>query len=433
MAASTLPQSIAEIRELLRSRSTSALELTQLTIESLLAAEPDLNAFITIADELAYLQAREVDRALAGTGDPPPLAGVPVAVKDNFLTTGVPTTYGSSILRDHSPVGDADVVARLRDAGAILVGKTNMNEFAWGLDPAVGRVNNPFDPSLTAGGSSGGSVAAVASGNLVAAIGTDSGGSVRMPAAFCRVVGVKPTHGLVPSAGKLPGCWSLSDAGPITRSTQDAITLLDCLAPAKLIADPIPNTPKLATLSGSLELCQKPVADAMRSGLDAMRAAGCSVEEIALDFEGVHELWFSIFAAESALCLLPFLGDRLAAVSPDVRDLLAAGHSITLDQYVRAQELRRSLSKVFDDVLARFDALVTPTVPSPPSSAELTDEDDAYYGDMRWTILSNLSEHPAISIPLPGRALAGVQLIGRRGGDANLLALAGRVERSFFD
>ena len=123
---------------------------------------------------------------------------MPIAVKDNFLTTGAPTTYGSSILREHSPVGDADVVARLRDAGAILVGKTNMNEFAWGLDPAVGRVNNPFDPSLTAGGSSGGSVAAVASGNLVAAIGTDSGGSVRMPAAFCRVVGVKPTHGLVP-------------------------------------------------------------------------------------------------------------------------------------------------------------------------------------------------------------------------------------------
>jgi aspartyl-tRNA(Asn)/glutamyl-tRNA(Gln) amidotransferase subunit A len=421
--------SIRELGRRLRARDVTAVELTRLAVDEIEEREPELNAFTTVLQEPAIAQARRVDEALARGEDPGPLAGIPVAVKDTFLVPGVPTTGGSSLFRDNTAVGEADVVARLRLAGAVLVGKTNMNEFGWGLDPRVGRVNNPLDTRLTAGGSSGGSAAAVASGSLAFAIGTDSGGSVRMPAAFCALVGLKPTHGLVPSGGKLPGCWSLNDSGPIARSVEDIRAVLSCLAATTSAANPPTPRPILGVLSGAVDACRPPVAGAVRRSLNALDDHDWNSTDVDLDLGGAHEAWMTTFAAETAQTLAPFLGARAADVSADLRDLLAVGAGITAAEYVEAQAYRSSLTAAFDAALRTVEAVVTPTVPSPPEEDDPDAEAEEYFGDMRWTILSNLTGHPAVTIPIPALPVpAGLQLIGRRGSDDALLVLAQRLE-----
>jgi aspartyl-tRNA(Asn)/glutamyl-tRNA(Gln) amidotransferase subunit A len=420
--------SIRELGRRLRARDVTAVELTRLTVDEIEEREPELNAFTTLLREPAIAQARRVDEALARGEDPGPLAGIPVAVKDTFLVPGVPTTGGSSLFRDNTAVAEADVVARLRLAGAVLVGKTNMNEFGWGLDPRVGRVNNPLDTRLTAGGSSGGSAAAVASGALAFAIGTDSGGSVRMPAAFCGVVGLKPTHGIVPSGGKLPGCWSLTDSGPVARSIEDVRAVMSCLASTTSAASASTHRPSVGVLSGVVDACRPPVAGAVRRALNALDR-DWRTTEVDLDLGGAHEAWMTTFAAETAQTLAPFLGPRAADVSADLRDLLAMGAGVTAAAYVEAQEYRCRLTAAFEAALRTVEAVVTPTVPSPPAEEDPDAEDEEYFGDMRWTILSNLTGHPAVTIPISTLpAPAGLQLIGRRGSDEALLALAKRLE-----
>jgi aspartyl-tRNA(Asn)/glutamyl-tRNA(Gln) amidotransferase subunit A len=422
-------RSIRELGVRLRARELTAVELTRLAVDEIEEREAELNAFTTVLREPAIAQARRVDEALARGEVPGPLAGIPVAVKDTFLVPGVPTTGGSSLFRDNTAVGEADVVARLRLAGAVLVGKTNMNEFGWGLDPRVGRVNNPLDTRLTAGGSSGGSAAAVASGALAFAIGTDSGGSVRMPAAFCGLVGLKPTHGIVPSGGKLPGCWSLTDSGPIARSVEDVRAVLSCLASTTTSASAPTHRPTVGVLSGVVDACRPPVAGAVRRALDALDDHDWDTTEVDLDLGGAHEAWMTTFAAETAQTLAPFLGPRTADVSADVRDLLAMGAGVTAAAYVEAQAYRSRLTAAFDAALRTVETVVTPTVPSPPAEEDPDAEDEEYFGDMRWTIVSNLTGHPAVTIPISTLPVpAGLQLIGRRGSDEALLALAKRLE-----
>ena len=421
--------SIRELGRRLRARDLTAVELTRLAVDEIEEREPELNAFTTVLREPAIAQARQVDEALARGEDPGPLAGVPVAVKDALLVPGVTTTGGSSLLRDTAAVGEADVVARLRLAGAVLVGKTNMNEFGWGLDPLMGRVNNPLDTRLTAGGSSGGSAAAVASGSLAFAIGIDSGGSIRMPAAFCGLVGLKPTHGIVPSGGTLPGCWSLTDAGPIARSVEDIRAVLSCLASTTSAKNPTARRPTLGVLSGAVDACRPPVAGAIRAALNALDDRDWNTTELDLDLGGAHEAWLTTFAAETAQTLAPFLGRRAADVSPDLRELLALGAAVTAAAYVEAQAYRSGLTAAFDAALRTVDAVVAPTVPSPPGKDDPDAEAEEYFGDMRWTIPSNLTGHPAVTIPVQMLPVpAGLQLIGRRGGDEALLGLAKRLE-----
>jgi aspartyl-tRNA(Asn)/glutamyl-tRNA(Gln) amidotransferase subunit A len=424
------PRSIQEIAALLRSGAATAVELAEATLERIEAFEPALNAFLTVTRTLALEQAAAVDDLLAAGVDLGPLMGVPIAVKDTFATRGVPTTGGSSTLARYVPRTDADVVVRLRAAGVVLVGKTNMNEFGWGLDPRLGRVNNPLDPSRTAGGSSGGSAAAVGSSNIVAAVGTDSGGSIRIPAAFCAVVGFKPSHGRVPDSGMLPGCWSLTDAGPIAHSAADAAAVFGCLARApeekqSCVCDP----PTLGVLEDWIQECRPEIASALDCALTRLAQEGWRLIPVRLDLSGTHAAWMLTFLTETATALAPFLGERLADTSAEVRWAVNTGLTVPAHAYLRAGHFREQLRARVDKALGDVDALVAPTASAPPTADEPPPRDEAYYADMRFTVPFNLTGHPAVS--LPARAAvepAGLQLIGRLGDDERLLALAARLE-----
>ena len=223
--------SVADVAAAVRAGEVSALAVTERALAAAHATQDTVNAFITITGDLARAQAEAVDAAVAAGRDPGPLAGVPVAVKDLFDVAGVPTTAGSRALAGNVAHADADAVARLLGAGAVIIGKANMDQFAFGPHQAdYGRTNLPIDPAYYAGGSSGGSAAAVAAEIVPAAIGSDAGGSARFPASCCGVVAVKPTFGRVPAGGAAPTFWSLDHVAPIARSVADTAALLAVLA-----------------------------------------------------------------------------------------------------------------------------------------------------------------------------------------------------------
>jgi aspartyl-tRNA(Asn)/glutamyl-tRNA(Gln) amidotransferase subunit A len=224
---------IAEVGDLLRAGETTSVALTELMLARIAALDGRLNAFITVTEDLALQQAEAADAALEAGHDAGPLHGIPVAVKDIFDTAGVRTTNGSKLFAERVPADDATAVVRLQEAGAVLLGKTNLHELAWGttsINPYFGPVANPWAPDHHPGGSSGGSAAAVAAGMAYAALGTDTGCSVRQPAHCCGITGLKPTFGRVSKAGVFALVWSHDHVGPLTRSVADAATLLDVLA-----------------------------------------------------------------------------------------------------------------------------------------------------------------------------------------------------------
>ncbi|WP_274378878.1 amidase [Deinococcus cavernae] len=230
-----LAASISEVGSLYRSGSLTPLEVTQAALSRTEQQNARLNAFITVTADLALEQARQATRELQAGQDRGPLHGIPVALKDLVDVQGVKTTCSARILAGQVAAEDAVVTRRLREVGAVLLGKTNLLEFAYGVvHPDYGKTNNPWDLRRTAGGSSGGSAAAVAAGLCYAAVGTDTGGSIRIPAAYCGVSGLKPTSGRVPLGGIFPLSWSLDHAGPLARSCQDARLLLEALLGEKL-------------------------------------------------------------------------------------------------------------------------------------------------------------------------------------------------------
>src|SRR5437867_789531 len=224
---------IIEAAAALRARTISATELTSMALDRITRLDPKLNAFITVLEESARAQARQADEELAHGLDRSPLQGIPVAVKDVFSTQGVRTTCGSKVFADHVPKRDAAVVEKLRAVGAVLIGKTNMHELAYGItstNPHFGAVRNPWDLERIPGGSSGGSGSAVAADLVFMAMGSDTGGSIRIPASFCGTVGLKPTFGRVSRFGVLPLDFSLDHMGPLTRTVRDAALTLNALA-----------------------------------------------------------------------------------------------------------------------------------------------------------------------------------------------------------
>src|SRR5437660_7686821 len=225
--------SISELSELIRTRKISPVEITQTILERIETLNPAVNAYITVTRDLAMKAAQEAESEIQRKKWPGPLHGVPIAVKDLFDTAGVKTTAASALFKDRIPDQDAEVIRKLKTAGAVLIGKTNMHEFAFGGTSLVtyfGAVHNPWDPGHIAGGSSGGSAAAVAGGLCFGALGSDTAGSIRQPAAYCGIVGLKPTYGLVSTRGVIPLSWSLDHVGPMTRTVPDAALLLQAIA-----------------------------------------------------------------------------------------------------------------------------------------------------------------------------------------------------------
>ena len=420
--------SAAEIGALLRSHEASAVDIVSAALVRIEQEEARLNAFITVTGDRAMREARAIDAAIARGEDLGPLMGVPWAIKDVFATEGAPTTGGSSALRDHRPPGDAAIVGKMTRAGAVLVGKTNLHELGWGLSPQIGRTNNPHDLALGSGGSSGGSAATVACGAVPVAIGTDGGGSVRMPAAYCAVVGFKPTHGRISVAGHLPGAWTVGDAGPLARSTVDVATTFAALSPAGRTPSEPGAALRAGVVAGGTDGASDEIAEAF-TGAIAMLRRSHHLDEVDLDLAGAFSAWAVTFAAELSTALRHWLGPRLGEMSSELQEIVTMGEGIPAPAYLRAQRVRTRLFRQIEAALGSRDVLLTPAVLGPPPRDEdywKTDDDST---GNSWLSLLNLTGHPALVLPIgrPGSG-ASVQVIGRYGADERLLAAALRIE-----
>ncbi len=444
-------------------------------------ARRELNAIVHRDDEAALARARALDARRAAGKALGPLAGVPVAVKDNICTRGLVTSCGSRILAGYVPPYDATVVERLLAADAVVIGKSNCDEFAMGSsneNSCHGPVRHPEDPERVPGGSSGGSAAAVAAGLVPVALGSDTGGSVRQPAAFCGIVGVKPTYGRVSRRGLVAFGSSLDQVGPLCRDVRDAALVLSVIAgpdarDATCSDAPLPpdlaapdsdlrgkRVGLLASFTGSPGV-EARVQEAVREAGRALADAGAAVEEVDLPLApyGIS-IYYLVAPSEASSNLARFDGVRYGARAPHPEDVLAlyektrgAGFGTEVKRrivlgtyalsagyydayYGRALAARGQLRRQIDDLFARADLLLLPTAPSPAFrlGEKIGDPVAMYLSDI-FTVLANLGGHPAISVPAPRRAGAlplGVQLMAPAFGEPALLGAALALEERGF-
>jgi aspartyl-tRNA(Asn)/glutamyl-tRNA(Gln) amidotransferase subunit A len=458
-----------------RAGERSAVEVVDEHLAAIAAGDGELHAFNLVTTDAARAAAAEVDRRVAEGEDPGPLAGVPVALKDNLCTRGVPTTCSSRILDGWRPPYDATVVGRLAAAGAVVVGKTNLDEFAMGSsteNSAFGPSRNPHDPSRVPGGSSGGSAVAVAAGFAPLALGSDTGGSIRQPAALCGVVGMKPTYGLVSRYGLVAFASSLDQIGPFARTVDDAAALLEVVAghdrlDSTSIPEPVP--PLRAGLDAGVaglrigvvrELSggdmSPDVVARVRAAADALAAAGATVEEVSVPSTTFGlSAYYLIAPAEASSNLARYDGVRygLRVDAPTTGEMYEATRTagfgdevkrrIMLGTYAlsagyydayygKAQRVRTLILRDFAAAYERVDLLLSPTSPSVafPLGAKVDDPLTMYLSDV-CTIPSNLAGHPAISVPFgTGEAglPVGVQVLGPALSEATLLRAAATLE-----
>jgi len=422
-------RSVAEIAAALRRRELSARQVAADALEAIEEWEPRLNAYVAVTRERALDEAAAVDAKLARGDDLGPLMGVPYAVKDILAAKGAPTTGSSRALLDHRPNTDAAIVERLCEAGGVLVGKTNLHELGWGAE--LGRVGNPLDDSLLAGGSSGGSAATVASGAIPLAVGTDGGGSIRIPAAFCGIVGLKPTAGRVSNRGHLPSASTVGSIGPLARSVADVRSLFAVLADPAHPGPTVSRPPRIGFVRASSTLAEPTIGRSVDRAIDTLARAGWTIEEIELDTRGTTAAWCITYAAELGAALKPWLGNRLKATSEDLRVMIAVGERVPARSYVLAQRLRSRFFALLEDVLTRVDAIATAAVLFPPTAVEPDWGDADFVGNGLWLQAANLTGHPSVVLPLaPRLSGASLQLIGRFGRDELLLDLAEAAEEA---
>jgi len=449
--------SIAEAGEQIRRRALSPVELTRAYLDRIRRRDGDLLAYITVLQAQALAAATAAEQEIARGGYRGPLHGIPIALKDLVMTRGIGTTCGSRILREWVPDADATVATRLSAAGAILLGKLNMHEFAYGptgVNPHYGTPRNPWDRARMPGGSSSGSGVAVAAGLCGGALGTDTGGSVRIPASLCGIVGLKPTYGRVSRAGVIPLAWSLDHVGPMTRTVADAALLLQALAgrdPADPSTADVPVPDYGRALEGGIhglrlglpkeiffERLDPEVQAAVLGAARSFEALGASVEEVPLPrIPHAGPASFAIIAAEATAYHEPYLKSRAAEYGADVRARLTSGQFVLATQYLKAQRARQVIRAEVDAALRQVDALLTPTtpIPAPPLEArEVTV--DGLTEDVRWWLIRctrpiNVTGHPALSVPCgftAGGLPIGLQLVGRYFDEATLLRIGHAYE-----
>ncbi len=447
--------SISELIEKFDQKELSSVEATRNQLDRITAYDEALNAYITVLAERALEQAAAADVARA-RGERGALLGVPIALKDLFLTARVRTTAGSNVLADWVPDEDATVVRKLNDAGMVTLGKTNMMEFAYGYPhPDFGESRNPWDPARTAGGSSGGSAAAVAAGMAYAGMGSDTGGSIRSPAAYSGLVGLKATYGLVSRAGVVPLSWSLDHAGPLTRTVRDAAIILDVIAgydpadPASARVDvaasvagldlPVAGM-KIAVVEDFFEFhVEAEIGALTRAAVEQLKELGVVVEVVRISsIELIGPAIMPIIQAEATSYHWPAMQERLDDYGPIIRANLQYGATVLAKDYLDAQRVRRQLHDEVEELLLTYDALVFPTQPTVALEIDAygmpeIPEADAIGGEIGHTGWANLTGHPAISVPcgfteagLP----AGLQITGRLFDDATILRLAHHYQQA---
>jgi aspartyl-tRNA(Asn)/glutamyl-tRNA(Gln) amidotransferase subunit A len=447
--------SIAELGPLLQKRKLSPVELAQAFLGRIEQWNPKLNAYLTVVAEAALAEARRAEHEIHHRRYRGPLHGIPLSLKDNIWTRRVRTTAGSKILTDFVPSEDATVVRRLRRAGAIIVGKTNLHEFAYGVtteNPHFGPTRNPWDLARIPGGSSGGSAAAIAAGLCCGSIGSDTGGSIRIPAALCGIVGLKPAFGRVSVHGVVPLSPTLDHVGPLARTVTDAAILLDAIAgrdPLDPTTMGFPRLPRLLPLRKAahrlrlgrpreffFERLDGEVERAVEAAARDFERLGTQIAQVPLSH--LHEATepSTHIALAEALHYHQSCGywpARAADYGDDVRKRLEMGGDVRAVDYLRGFEVQKLVCREFAAALQSVDAILAPTTPAAaPRIGEkllsLGGEEEPVRGALlRLNRPANLTGLPAISIPC-GFTRAGLpiglQLIGRRGDELGLLRIA---------
>ena len=451
---------VAEQAALLRSKAVSPVELTRAYLDRIDHLDSRLRAYITVLSDSALRQAEDAGREIASGRYRGPLHGIPVALKDIIHVGGVPTTAGSRVMAGFVPREDSTIVRRLRGSGAVILGKANLSEFAMGgtVDHPFGTPRNPWDPARTPGASSSGSGVAVAAGLCSAALGSDTGGSIRGPAFFCGIAGLRPTYGRVTRHGVVPLCWSMDTVGPMARSVEDCAILLSAIA-GHDSADPSSVRAPVPDYTGPIEDGGRGLSigvpremidfdgmdgearDAVSVAASMLRELGASVEDASLpSASNSGGAFVAIADTEAAAFHARWLRERRDDYDSGSRTRLEAASTLPAVDYIKAQRARSVIKGDMRELLERFDALLTPAsnAPAQPVESATAAPGGSYRGsaDMarrRLTSPASLAGLPALSVPcgftrsgLP----VGLQLIGRPFGEATLFRIGRAYERA---
>jgi aspartyl-tRNA(Asn)/glutamyl-tRNA(Gln) amidotransferase subunit A len=448
--------SASELSRLIEGREVSPVEATEAYLERIDALDFKFNSYLTVCRDEALQAARDAERELARGNYLGPLHGIPVAVKDQFWSRGIRTTGGSRILMDFVPDEDATVIANLRKAGAVLLGKTNLTEFAiTGFSHRFSTPRNPWNLNTYTGGSSSGSGAATAAFLCATSLGEDTGGSIRFPATWCGLVGLRPSWGRVSRYGVMRGVWSMDTAGPISRTVEDAAITLTAIAghdpkDSHTWKTPVPDYRQ--ALDGNirgvrvgvvLEQLNSPVVEAetrkaVVKATAVLGELGATVEEVSLPLSASATLASSVLlAVEPALNQQEWVRDRLQDYGHDVRVQQLVGSILPAQAYYKAQKLRSLLRQEVLEALEKYDVLVTPTCgrPAQPLADDpaITSKEGAARLPYLLTRMFNLASSPAASVPCGFSASGlpiGLQIGSRPGGDEMILKVAHAYEQA---
>jgi len=442
--------------ERLRRREFTAVELTEACVGRIERLNPVINAFMTPTPEAALRDAARADALLkdhpAGS-EQCALLGMPLAVKDIFETAGVRTAAGSRFFADHIPGQDAEVVRRLKEAGAVMLGKTHTHEIALGVtgvNPHYGAVKNPWDERRVTGGSSSGSAAAVAAGMCLATLGSDTGGSIRIPASLCGVVGLKPTYGRVSARGVIPLSWNLDHIGPLTRTARDAAMMLAAVAGFDLHDAASADMPagdylarleegvrdwRIAQAAGAyIEASDPQVLAAVDEAAAVFSGLGATVEKVEMSWlEDLALANGRMTQADGAAFHRARLAERPDWFGADVRERLEIGAAFTSGDYALARRLQTEGRRRFERFFEEFDLLLLPTTPIPAPPIEGTQALEAARRLTRFTAPFNLTGLPALSAPCgftDGNLPIGLQMVSRHWGEAKALQAGRAFERA---
>lgn len=446
--------SFSEASQKIQNRELSPVELTESSLRRIKEVEPQINAFATITEDLALKQAAQAEQEIAAGNWRGPLHGIPLGVKDLYDTAGVPTTSSSRVRADYVPDADSVSVQKLAEAGMVMVGKTHTHEFAFGATTPTTR--NPWDTSKIPGGSSGGSGAAVASGSVTVALGSDTGGSIRIPASVCGTVGLKPTYGRAPRTGVASLSWALDHVGPLTRNVGDSAVVMAAMSghdrrdPAS-VDRPRPDWTE--DLGGSVkgtkigiptnlynERVQQETWDASMAAADTLKQLGAELVDVEIPYaDKVTAVEWAIMLAEASAYHQDALRETPELFTDEVRTLIEAGEGILATSYINAQRMRNLMQAAWKEMFSSIDVLLAPTIPGPAADAENPvfewpsgDIEPATTTYVRFSAPANLTGLPAISFPVgysaEGGLPLGAQVIGKPFREGDILRVAAAYE-----
>ena len=458
LAKELLTKTTTEVADLIERREVSPVDLTQSLLDHAHELNDTVNSYISFRDDQALAEAKKAEEEIAAGNYRGPLHGIPMGIKDNIYIGGEVSTMASKIHRDFVSQDDASVVVNLREAGAVLTGKLNMHEYAWGIDnnsPHFGPVHNPWNLDKVPGGSSGGSGAAVASDVSFTTLGTDTAGSIRIPSAVCGLVGLKPTHGRVAKYGCYPLAWSLDHIGPMSKSVADAAATLQGIAgfdPRDPTAVNVPVDDYLSGLGGDpkglvigveedyfFRDVDSPIETLVRKHIDELVSRGAVLKEVKIPSLAYAE-WTELATSLSEASAIHHndLLTRPDDFGDDIRFLFELGELFSSVDYLQAQQARRQLKQEFAAAMQQVDVIIAPTLPvmAPDigsSTANLNGtEVDLIDNFIRFTGPSNLTGLPALNVPvgLEDGLPVGLQIIGRAFDEATVLRVGSHIEQA---